>query len=133
MHLTGRIAGIMAGVAVLFRNAEGQRQIEKVPDPLVSIRPETAANLGLAEGDWAVISTPHGAIRQRVHITDVMSPGTVDAQHSWWFPARNAKLPDLSGAFDFNANMLCPDEPEFCSLEIGSWPHMALMCRMEKE
>jgi anaerobic selenocysteine-containing dehydrogenase len=114
-----------------------QRQIEKarkkVPDPLVSIHPDTAAELGLADGDWAVISTPLGSIRQRVLITDVMKPGTVDAQHSWWFPERTEKLPDLFGAFESNTNVLCPDAPEFCSPEIGSWPHSALMCRVEKE
>lgn len=114
-----------------------QRQIEKarqkVPDPLVSIHPETAQKLGLVEGDWAVISTPLGSIRQRVKISDVMHPGMVDIQHSWWFPEKEQKLPELFGVFDSNANVLCPDAPEFCSPEIGSWPHSALLCRVEKE
>jgi hypothetical protein len=43
------------------------------------------------------------------------------------------KLPDLFGVFESNANILCPDDHEFCSPEIGSWPHSALMCRIEKE
>lgn len=114
-----------------------QRQIEtarkKVPDPLVSIHPETAGKLGLAEGDWAVISTPLGSIRQRVKLSDAMDPQMVDIQHSWWFPEREEKLPDLFGVFESNANMLCPDDPEFCSPEIGSWPHSALICRVEKD
>ena len=114
-----------------------QRQIEKarkrVPDPLVSIHPETAGRLGLAEGDWAVISTPLGSVRQRVKLSDAMDPKTVDIQHSWWFPERDPKLPELFGVFESNANVLCPDDPEFCSPEIGSWPHSALMCRVEKE
>ncbi len=114
-----------------------QRQIEKarlkVPDPLVSIHPETAQKLELVEGDWAIISTPLGSIRQRVRITDAMHPGMVDIQHSWWFPEREQKLPELFGVFESNANVLCPDDPEFCSPEIGSWPHSALLCRVEKE
>ncbi|WP_136798985.1 molybdopterin-containing oxidoreductase family protein [Desulfosediminicola ganghwensis] len=114
-----------------------QRQIEKarkkIPDPLVSIHPETAENLGLSEGDWAMISTPLGSIRQRVKITDVMHPKMVDIQHSWWFPEREPNLPELFGVFESNANILCPDDPEFCSPEIGSWPHSALLCRVEKE
>jgi len=114
-----------------------QRQIEKarkkMPDPLVSIHPDTAKELGLAEGDWAVISTPLGSIRQRVHVTDAIHPHMADAQHSWWFPERSGKLPELFGVFESNANVLCPDAPEFCSPEIGSWPHSALMCRIEKE
>ncbi len=114
-----------------------QRQItkarEKMPDPLVSMHPETAAALGLAEGDWAKISTPQGTIRQRVRCSDVMEQNTVDVQHSWWFPEREEKLPELFGTFESNANVLCPDDHEFCSPEIGSWPHSALMCRVEKE
>ena len=39
----------------------------------------------------------------------------------------------LLKTLESNANMLCPDEPEFCSPEIGSWPHSALLCRIEKE
>ncbi len=113
------------------------RQIEKarkrVPDPLVSIHPETAERLELSEGDWAIISTPLGSIRQRVRITEDMDPGMVDVQHSWWFPEKSGKLPELFGVFESNANILCPNDPEFCSPEIGSWPHTALMCRVEKE
>jgi anaerobic selenocysteine-containing dehydrogenase len=114
-----------------------QRQIEKarkkMPYPLVSIHPETAEKLGLSDGDWAKISTPQGSIRQKVKITDVMEPGMVDVQHSWWFPERDGKLPELFGVFESNANILCPDDHEFCSPEIGSWPHSALMCKVEKE
>ncbi|MFV0437314.1 MAG: molybdopterin-dependent oxidoreductase [Desulfopila sp.] len=114
-----------------------QRQLEKarrkVPDPLVSIHPQTAETLGLSAGDWAVISTPLGSIRQRVNISDAMHPEMVDIQHSWWFPEREGKLPELFGVFESNANLLCPDDPEFCSPEIGSWPHSVLLCRVEKE
>ncbi|MGD9807203.1 MAG: molybdopterin-dependent oxidoreductase [Deferribacterales bacterium] len=114
-----------------------QRQIEKarkkMPDPLVSMHPDTAKKLKLAEGDWAKISTLQGSIRQRVRITDAMDPGMVDVQHSWWFPERSPKLPELFGVFESNANMLCPDDHELCSPEIGSWPHSALMCKVEKE
>ncbi|MCF8026425.1 MAG: molybdopterin-dependent oxidoreductase [Desulfobacteraceae bacterium] len=114
-----------------------QRQIKKarkkVPDPLVKIHPETAQKLELSEGDWALISTPLGSVRQRVRISDAMHPKMVDIQHSWWFPERDPKFPELFGVFESNANVLCPDDPEFCSPEIGSWPHSALMCRVEKE
>jgi hypothetical protein len=35
--------------------------------------------------------------------------------------------------FESNANILCPDDPEVCSQETGSWPHSALLCNIEKE
>ncbi|GAB6097567.1 molybdopterin-dependent oxidoreductase [Desulfatiferula olefinivorans] len=114
-----------------------QRQIEKArtknPDPLVTIHPETAAKLKLEPGDWAVISTPLGKIRQRVRLSDSIRQDMVDVQHGWWFPERDQKLPDPFGALESNANILCPDDPEFCSPEIGSWPHSALLCNIEKE
>jgi thiosulfate reductase/polysulfide reductase chain A len=114
-----------------------QRQIEKArqrnPDPLVTIHPETAAKHNLEPGDWAVISTPLGKIRQRVQVSDAIRQDMCDLQHGWWFPELDPKLPDLFGVFKSNANMLCPDEPEFCSPEIGSWPHSALLCNIENE
>jgi anaerobic selenocysteine-containing dehydrogenase len=114
-----------------------QRQIEearkKAPEPLVTINPTTAEKLGLAPGDWAVISTPLGKIRQRVDLSDTIHPEMADLQHGWWFPERGSNLPELFGVFESNANILCPDDPEFCSPEIGSWPHSALLCRIEKE
>jgi anaerobic selenocysteine-containing dehydrogenase len=114
-----------------------QRQIEKarkkMREPLVTIHPQTAEDLGLAAGDWAVISSPLGKIRQRVNISDAIHPRMADLQHGWWFPERDPKLPELFGVLESNANLLCPDEPEFCSPEIGSWPHSALLCRIEKE
>jgi anaerobic selenocysteine-containing dehydrogenase len=114
-----------------------QRQIEKArqknPDPLVTIHPDTAVKLNLENGDWAVISTPLGKIRQRIQISDAIHQDMADLQHGWWFPERDQKLPELFGVLESNANLLCPDEPEFCSPEIGSWPHSALLCRIEKE
>ena len=56
-----------------------------------------------------------------------------DADHGWWFPERKTGDPDLFGVFESNANVLCPDGAEFCSPEIGGWPHTALLCRVEKE
>ncbi len=114
-----------------------QRQIEKarqkMPEPLVSINPHTAEELGLAQGDWCLISTPQGQIRMQVNISDAIHPRMADLHHGWWFPERDQKLPELFGVFESNANLLCPDKPEFCSPEIGSWPHSALLCRIEKE
>ena len=114
-----------------------QRQIraarEKRPDPLVTLHPETAAGLGLKEGDWTRLVTPQGGIRMRLHLSDRVDPRMADADHGWWFPERQEAEPELFGVFESNANVLCPDGAEFCSPEIGSWPHTGLLCRVEKE
>jgi anaerobic selenocysteine-containing dehydrogenase len=112
------------------------RQIESArraaPDPLVFLHPETVAALGLADGQWVHVVSPKGKARMRLRASTAIHPKMADAQHGWWFPERSGELPGLFGAFESNANMLCPMEPEQCSPEIGSWPHSALLCRIEK-
>jgi len=114
-----------------------QRQLASArarkPDPTVGLHPETAAAQGLREGDWASVLTPLGQIRQRVHITAAIDPRMADVQHGWWFPEKPGAAPDLYGVFESNANVLCPDSPEYCSPEIGSWPHTGLRCRVQAE
>ncbi len=113
-----------------------QRQIESVrkkwPDPLVMLHPETAASLNLSEGEWVSVVTPQGSIRMRLNLSDIIDPRMADLHHGWWFPERKEAEPELFGVFESNANILCPDGPEFCSPEIGGWPHTALLCRVEK-
>ena len=114
-----------------------QRQIEaarkKRPDPLVTLHPGTAESLGLAEGEWVRVTSPHGSIRMRLHLSDRVDRRMADADHGWWFPERREAGPELFGVFESNANVLCPDGAAFCSPETGSWPHTALLCRVEKE
>ena len=113
-----------------------QRQIEearkKRPDPLVTLHPETAKRLNLVEGDWVKVETPLGSIHMRLNLSDMVDPRMADADHGWWFPEREEAEPNLFSVFESNANVLCPDGSEFCSPEIGSWPHTALLCRVEK-
>jgi anaerobic selenocysteine-containing dehydrogenase len=114
-----------------------QRQIAaaraQAPAPQVSLHPDTAAALEIKEGAWAWVVTPQGRIRLRARLTAAVDPRMADAQHGWWFPERPAAEPELFGVFESNANMLCPDAAKFCSPEIGSWPHTALLCRVERE
>jgi len=78
-----------------------QRQIERArrqnPDPLVTIHPDTAAGLGVAEGDWVRVATSQGSIRVRARLTDILHPRMVDVQHGWWFPERKEAEPELFG------------------------------------
>lgn len=114
-----------------------QRQIEAArkqrPDPLVTLHPETAEAIGITEGDWVRVFTPHGQIRMRLKCSDMVNQRMADVDHGWWFPEREQAEPELFGVFESNANLLCPDDAEYCSPEIGGWPHTALLCRVEKE
>jgi hypothetical protein len=69
----------------------------------------------------------------RLSISDTIHRRMADADHGWWFPERGEEEHKLFGAFESNVNVLCPTGSEFCSPEIGSWPHSALLCRVKKE
>jgi thiosulfate reductase/polysulfide reductase chain A len=113
-----------------------QRQIsyarKVVPDPLISLCPDTSKNLGLKEGEWVSVISPRGRIRMKLHLSSAIDPRMADVQHGWWFPERMPSPSEPFGVFESNANVLCPDSLEFCNHEIGGWPHTALMCRIEK-
>jgi anaerobic selenocysteine-containing dehydrogenase len=105
---------------------------EKHPDPLMDIHPETAARLGIADGDWAWIETRRGRIRQKARYNAGMLPNVVNCQASWWFPEMPAYAPDFSGVFESNANVLTLDDPEWCDEFSGGWCDRALLCRVSK-
>ena len=101
------------------------------PEPLVSIHPETAAELDIAEGDWVRIETEHGAIRQRAHLSERMAPRMVDTQHGWWFPER--KDDPLGGFLESNCNVLVSDDRTFCAPGTGGWAQSGLPCSVQRE
>jgi anaerobic selenocysteine-containing dehydrogenase len=49
----------------------------KGQDGLVEVNPKTAAQLGLTQGQAAVLSTPKGEVHVRVHLSQGVAPGTV--------------------------------------------------------
>jgi anaerobic selenocysteine-containing dehydrogenase len=53
----------------------------KKNDVLADVNPATAAELGLAEGADAVLSTPEGSARLKVHLTEGIMPGLVALPH----------------------------------------------------
>lgn len=112
------------------------RQIDSVrqrhPNPLVQIHPETAAKLGIQEGDWVWIETPRGRIRQKATLFDGMAPNIIHAEHGWWLPELPGEEPWLHGVFDVNINVVLDDDPEICNPIIGTWPLRTALCRVYK-
>ena len=68
---------------------------EQYPDPIMEIHPDTAREVGIAEGDWAHIETRRGVIRQRARVTDEIHPQVINVQSHWWFPEQPAAEPSL--------------------------------------
>jgi len=105
---------------------------EQHPWPLVEIHPETARELGIADGDWVWIETPRGRIRQRARLTTAIHPRVVNCEASWWFPEMPGEEPYLHGVFISNANVLTLDEPETLDRECGNWTNRGLLCKVYK-
>ena len=114
-----------------FFHTEG-RQIQSLrrlnPDPLVEIHPDTAARLGVKNGDWVWIESPRGGkIKQRARLTEGIHPGVVSAQHGWWFPE---KAPWEYGYTESNVNMLTHGMAR--DPQTGSEPWRSFLCKISK-
>ena len=113
-----------------FFHTEG-RQIKSLrrhnPDPLLQIHPDTAKNLGIADGDWVWIESPRGKIKQRARLTDGIHPGVVNAQHGWWFPEKD---PPEYGFRESSANMLTAEMPYDPHTGSESW--RSFLCKVTK-
>jgi len=120
-----------ARLPVFFQSEH--RQIPKLrrarPEPQVEIHPETAARHGIEHGDWVVISSPRGSIRQRALVTEDIDPRVVHCQHAWWFPERAGWE---HGIFESNANMLTSQAPPY-DPAMGTYQLRGLLCSIEKE
>ena len=112
-----------------FFNSE-HRQLKKLrkahPDPLVEIHPETAAALGIRNGDWVWIETLRGKIQQRAKVTTDVDPKVVHVEHGWWFPEEEG--PE-HGVWKSNANMLTRNGPPY-DPAMGTYHLRGLLCRI---
>ena len=108
-----------------------QRLRKRHPDPVVEMAAETAARLGLAQGDWVWIETCQGRIRQRLALAD-MRPDTVSVDYGWWFPENGTNAPDLGGFWSSNANVLTTADTALCDPILGQWSTRSLRCKVYK-
>ena len=88
------------------------------PDPLVRIHPETAAGLGISDGDWVWIENERGRVTQRAALSDTVDPRVVVAEPSWWYPEDEE---DLHGSERSNLNVLASSDPPY-GREMGTPP-----------
>jgi anaerobic selenocysteine-containing dehydrogenase len=113
-----------------FRQIDSVRRLR--PEPLVQLHPETAAKLGISEGDWAWIESPRGKVRMKVVLFDGMRPDIVHAEHGWWLPELPQEEPWLHGVWESNINVLLADDPELCNPVTGAFPLKTNLCKVYK-
>jgi thiosulfate reductase/polysulfide reductase chain A len=102
------------------------------PDPLVEIHPDTARELGIADGEWVYIETRRGVIKQKAKVTEAIHPKVINVEHGWWFPEQPAQEPWLHGLWQSNANVLTDDDPDNCDRLSGGGALRALLCKVYK-
>ena len=59
---------------------------EMEPDPFAEIHPQTAADLGIANGGWIEILSPHGAVTVRARVRATVHPRVVMAAFGYGEP-----------------------------------------------
>ncbi len=99
-------------------------------DPVVEIHPQTAQKEGIKGGDWVVIESPRGKVRQRAKIFEGIDPRVVGAEHAWWFPEN--KDPG-HGWDESNINILTDNAYETCDPAMGATSVRVLLCKIYPE
>lgn len=100
------------------------------PYPRVDIHPETAAELGIREGDWVWIENHRGKCKQIAKFNHTLHRKVVRAEHGWWFPEKQGAEPVLFGVFDCNINNLTPQgQNDQCGY--GA-PYKSQICKVYK-
>jgi len=112
-HSTGR------GIARLRRLS---------PEPVAELNPQTAAKLGIKDGDWIYIETPRGRIKQKLKINEALDARVIFAAFGWWFPEKPAS--ELHGWQESNLNILTTSDPRDPAL--GSPNLRGGLCRVYK-
>ncbi|MDZ7696934.1 MAG: molybdopterin-dependent oxidoreductase [Deltaproteobacteria bacterium] len=100
------------------------------PDPVVEIHPDTAEKEGIRDGDWVVIESLRGRVRQRARLFSGMDPRIVSAQHAWWFPE---KKDPAHGWDESNINILTDNAYTACDPAMGATHVRTLLCRIYPE
>jgi anaerobic selenocysteine-containing dehydrogenase len=104
------------------------RELHK--DPLVEIHPETAEKEGIKEGEWVIIESARGKVRQRAKIYAGIHPNVVGAQHAWWFPE---KKDSAHGWDESNINILTDNAYDTCDPAMGATSVRTLLCKIYPE
>ncbi len=100
------------------------------PEPLVEINPDTAADLGIQNGDWIVIRTPgfKDGIKGKARYVRDIHPKVISCLSHWWFPERNG--PE-HGCFDSNINAILSYGPPFDPIT-GAHQGRSVLCNVSK-
>jgi anaerobic selenocysteine-containing dehydrogenase len=55
----------------------------QAPQPLAEMHPDTAAQLGVQDGDWITVETLRASVTIQARVTDTIHRGTIGMLHGW--------------------------------------------------
>ena len=96
------------------------------PHPTALIHPQTAASLGITNGEDIIIETRSGQIVQSAKLTDTISPAVVFAAYGWWFPEMHETDPHRWQDANFN----CLTTVEGAGKQFGTPNLKGINCRI---
>jgi thiosulfate reductase/polysulfide reductase chain A len=98
------------------------------PDPRLTMHPDTARAMGLADGAWVHVEVVRGKgkCRLRVKLSDATPPDVVNTGMGWWLPSDPS--PE-HGALDININAALPYDGPWDPVS-GSSDVRGLSCRV---
>src|SRR5438093_1377898 len=108
------------------RGIAALRRLE--PHPTAEIHPDTAAEYGVADGQWVEIATSRGRARAKAEVTTAIMPGGVCAYHGWREGCEALGLP-ASDPYDergSNVNLLV--HGDLRDPISGALPHRSALC-----
>ena len=111
----------MRGLSSL-RRAEAQPRLE--------IHPGTASTRGIDDGDWVIITTPHGATRATAHFSDQIDKRVVSATHGWWQGCEALGEPGYDAERVHGANVNALFGRDLCDRVSGSVPLKSYLCQV---
>ena len=109
------------------RNNPLQREL--FPHPQAEINTRTAAEYGIADGDWIWIESKTGKIRMQARVTPGLIPGVVSMAHGWWQGCVELGLPGY-GWDGANANVLVSGDEHDAALGVPAV--RSQLCRVYK-
>jgi anaerobic selenocysteine-containing dehydrogenase len=99
------------------------------PYAQLTLHPDTAAELGIAEDEMVWVETPLGRVRQVAKFEPTYHPRVVHADSHMWYPEREAEGDAHFGVWESNINAILPDGEDFSDYA-GDCYMRGLICRV---
>jgi len=112
------------------RNIASLRRL--APEPWVEVHPDTGYDLGLSDGDFVTVETPHGKLFAVAKFSDDAHPKVLRVPYRWWLPEQAPYAPNFSGLFQVSDNNLTSDDPNYADPEQGIPSLRGLACKVYK-